>query len=119
MQLGGESGQAKDAGYDYPTGLVGFVARGCGKGATADITLYFYGQDSANLVLRKWQRGAYSTVPGATIQQVSIGNSTVAKAIYKVTDGSSLDDDGTADGNIVDPIGLGISVVGAPNTGIK
>jgi hypothetical protein len=95
------------------------VARGCGVGATADFSLYFYGQDASSLVLRKWQDSAYFNVPDATIQQMNIGGQSATKASYRVTDSSTLDDDGIADGNIVDPVGLGKSVVGSPNTGLK
>lgn len=118
VQIGRESAETADSGFDYPAGLIGFVARGCAVGSTADFTLYFYDQDSTSLVLRKWNDGVYSTVPGAVIQQVTIAGSTVTKASYQVTDGGSLDDDGVADGNIVDPVGLALSTVGVPNTGL-
>jgi hypothetical protein len=35
-----------------------------------------------------------------------------------VTDGGVLDQEGDVDSNVRDPIGLGISTVGAPNIGI-
>lgn len=119
VQIGLESSESKDAGFNYPAGLVGFVARGCSVGASAIFSLYFYDQSSSNLVLRKWQNGIYKDVPGATIQQVTIGGKSVAKASYQVTDGGSLDDDGIADGNIVDPVGLAASIVTVPNTGFR
>ncbi len=117
VQVGGEAGEGKDPGYNYPAGLVGFVARGCDVGGVANFSLYFYGQDSSGLVLRKWQNNVYFMVPGATVEQIAIDGQSAAKASYLVTDGSSLDDDGTADGNIVDPVGLASLSVGAPNTG--
>lgn len=119
IQHGLESDDAKDSGYNYPAGLVGFVARGCSVGGTADVSLYFYGQDSTGLILRKSRGSTYLTIPNATIQQLTIDGKAVAKASYKVTDGSSMDDDGLADGNIVDPVGLGLNVVSVPNTGIE
>lgn len=119
VQIGRESAESADSGYDYPAGLVGFVARGCTVGGVADFTLYFYDQDSSGLVLRKWRDGTYTSVPGAIIQQVAIAGNSVTKANYQVTDGSSLDDDGVADGNIVDPVGLALSTVGVPNTGLQ
>jgi hypothetical protein len=70
-------------------------------------------------VLRKWNDGVYTAVPGAIIQQVTIGGISVTRASYEITDGSSLDDDGVADGNIVDPVGIAQSIVGSPNTGLK
>ena len=36
---------------------------------------------------------------------------------YQVSDGSSLDSDGSANGTIIDPVGLGQAVIGAPRTG--
>jgi len=118
VQIGRESAESADSGYDYPVGLVGFVARGCTIGGVADFTLYFYDQESTNLVLRKWNDGIYTSVPGAIIQQITIAGNTVTKASYQVTDGGSLDDDGVADGNIVDPVGLAQASVGVPNTGL-
>lgn len=118
VQIGRESADSADSGFDYPAGLVGFVARGCAIGGVANFNLFFYDQDSGGLILRKWNDGSYRSLPGATLQQIVIGGKSVAKAGYQVTDGSDLDDDGTADGSIVDPVGLALSVVGVPNTGL-
>lgn len=119
VQHGLESADSKDSGFDYPSGLVGFVARGCNVGAKANVSILFYGQNSSGLKVRKYRDGTYLTIPDATVQQLTIDGKTVAQASYQVTDGSSLDDDGLADGNIVDPVGLGLSTVSAPNTGIQ
>jgi hypothetical protein len=119
VQIGRESAEAADSNFDYPAGLVAFVARGCNVGGAANFTLFFYNQESTGLVLRKWNDGVYTAVPGAIIQQVTIGGISVTRASYEITDGSSLDDDGVADGNIVDPVGIAQSIVGSPNTGLK
>ncbi len=110
-----------DAAYTYPGGLVRFVAVGCVPGATATITQYFYGlSNPSQFTMRKWDStgNTYTTVPGASFSTVTIGGQTALKAVYHVTDGSALDQDGTADGNIVDPAGPAVNVVGVPNTGL-
>ena len=118
--VGGESSEYKDAAYDYPTGLVKFVARCNTPGATASVTVYFYGNlDLSDVVLRKWNGGSsYTTITSAMLTKVTIGGETAIKAVYQITDGSVLDQDGVADGNIVDPVGLALNVIGVPNTGL-
>ncbi len=126
VQIGSESSATPDANYTYPAGLVGFVLRGCSVGGTATITKYYYGTyDLSKLTLRKLQNGVYLTVPGAVFTNVTIGGQPAVQVVYQITDGSSLDDDGIADGNIVDPAGIATAVlgttttVGAPNTGYE
>ncbi len=111
------SGAQADSQFDYPSGLVGFVGRSCGVGATVTVNLYFYNEATTNLVLRKRINDVYMAVP-ATISQTTIAGKTVTKATYSVTDGGVLDDDGITDGNIVDPAGLAKSLIQAPNTGL-
>jgi Tol biopolymer transport system component len=124
VQIGGESAGTADTGYDYPAGLIGFVLQGCTVGGTATITQYYYGTyDLSKLSLRKWQDNTYKNVPGAVFTSVTIGGQSAVRVVYQITDGSSLDDDGIADGNIVDPAGIATAVlaaatVGAPNTGL-
>jgi hypothetical protein len=121
-QVGAESttsGQT-DVAYAYPGGLVRFVATGCTPGATATITQYFFGLDpNATYTMRKWDstHHTYMTVSGATFAAVTIGGQSALKAVYQVIDGSAFDQDGAADGTIVDPAGPAILVLGAPNTG--
>jgi hypothetical protein len=121
VQVGGESGTAgqADVAYNYPGGLVQFVATNCTPGATATITQHFYGlTDPTAYAMRKWHDNAYTTVSGAVFSAVTIGGQPALKAVYQVTDGSALDDDNTADGTIVDPAGPAVLVVGVPNTGL-
>jgi len=47
-----------------------------------------------------------------------VGGQPVLKVVYSVTDGGPLDEDGTANGVIVDPVGLAQDAVGPPNTGV-
>ncbi|HSX36307.1 MAG TPA: choice-of-anchor U domain-containing protein [Patescibacteria group bacterium] len=122
VEVGDESASHHDAGYDYPFGLVGFIGTGCGApGSTVTITQYYFGTaDLAKLALRKWNTtsDSYSTISGAAISTMTIGGQPVIKVVYQIVDGGPLDQDHAADGNIRDPAGLGISVVGAPNTGL-
>lgn len=110
----------KDSGFDYPQGLVRFVAD-CGTpGFAANAKLFFYDVAKGSLSLRKHNpaRSAYYAMPNAVVGQVTINGTTVTTAAYEVTDGTTLDEDATMNGIIVDPAGLAISVVGAPNTGL-
>lgn len=109
-----------DSGFDYPVGLMNFTVD-CGTpGYTTTVTQYYYGLTNDNYVLRKYNPGihGYATVSGAAISQTTIGGQAVTKVTYQVTDGGLLDTDGTANGAIVDPVGLAQSVVGVPNTGL-
>ncbi len=117
-----ESTVQKDIAFDYPHGLVSFVASSCGQaGATVNINLFFYGDIKAGeFVVRKLNaNGSYSAIPNAQQSEVVIGGQKALKVSYSVVDGGPLDQDGTANGSITDPIGLGQAVIGAPNTGIK
>lgn len=118
-QIGLEPSAQSDAAFDYPAGLTAFVVRGCTPGASVPINVFFYGSYSAgNLVARKVKNGVYTTIPGAVLSAVTIGGQSALKLSYSVTDGGSLDQDGIADGNIVDPVGLASSTAAAPNTGL-
>jgi hypothetical protein len=112
----------QDAGFNYPAGLTNFTIN-CGEnshGATDNITLYFYGLDPAGLTLRKYNttNSSYATITPVSLEQVTIGGRQAAKVVYQVTDGGPLDQDGIANGIIVDPVGLGSNVVLIPNTGL-
>lgn len=110
----------KDSGFDYPQGLVRFAAD-CGTpGSTTAVTLFFYDVAKGSLGLRKHNpaRSAYYAMPNAVVAQSTIDGTTVTTAAYEVTDGTTFDEDATANGIIVDPAGLAASVVNVPNTGL-
>ena len=92
-----------------------FVGRDCGVGATVNLSVYFFGDYGSGLVLRKSKGGTYTTVPGVTLQRTTIGGNQVTIASYQVVDGGPLDQDGVADGNIVDPVGLAAAVTSTPS----
>jgi len=110
-----------DPAFHYPTGLLGFTVDCDNPGDTATVTQYFYGVPMVNtMVLRKYnsQTHTYSTVPGTTVTAVTIGGQTATKVTYQITDGGSFDEDGSANGAIIDPVGLAVPSVGTPNTGL-
>ncbi len=120
------SGSNADS-YNYPAGLMNFTVTCSAPGATVTVTQYFYGLHASNLVARKYNATthAYTTIPGAVITQTTIGGEQAVKVVYNITDGGTFDQDGLANGVIVDPAGPAVlaattgSGVGAPNTGLK
>lgn len=94
-----------DSGYSYPLGLFDFSAD-CGTpGFTTTITQYFYNPPAGSFVLRKFVNGSYQAVTGATMSNGIIAGHPVLLVSYQVVDGGALDDDGLANGVIVDPAG--------------
>lgn len=121
MTTSSESNNAvQDSGFNYPYGFVGFQVDCDTNGLTANLTLYHYNQFVNGLVLRKYfpSNSAYSTISSAVIGQSTIGGQSVVTASYQITDGGVFDTDGVANSVIVDPVGLGVPVVGVPNTGL-
>lgn len=111
---------APDAGFDYPNALINFTA-GCGElGAITTVKLYYYNVTDSNFIVRKYNPNTvgYSTIPGAILSQQTIASHPVTVASYHITDGGELDIDNQQNGTIVDPVGLGVTTVGAPNTGL-
>ena len=107
-----------DAGFNYPLGLMDFTMS-CGTpGYKATVTQYYFNADpSKKYVLRKFT-SSYSTMLDGSYSQVTVGGVPALKVTYTVTDGSSYDNDKTANGIIVDPAGAGVAAVGIPNTGL-
>lgn len=120
------SNGTQDTQFNYPLGLMVFTLNCNTPGETATITLHvFYDDDPGNVVARKYNRnsGTYSAIPEADISKLTVGGEKAVKIVYEVTDGGSLDEDGTVNGVIVDPTGLAVidtssdESVGVPNTG--
>ncbi len=108
----------KDSGFSYPYGMMDFRLD-CGTpGHQATVTQYYFGA-SGSYTLRKYTpaANAYTTVPGATFASVTIGGQAAVAVTYHIADGGPFDADGTANGTIVDPAGLGVVAVTAPHTG--
>jgi hypothetical protein len=111
----------QDSGYDYRAGFINFTAN-CGTpGYQTTAQVYQYGANASGLLARKHnpQTNAFFTISGASLSQVTIGGLPATRATYTITDGELLDVDGQANGVIVDPVGLAMLVVGAPNTGLR
>jgi TolB protein len=110
-----------DRGFLYPAGLLSFTLHCNTSGGTATVTAYFYGLSFTNsLTLRKYNSATkqYQAVPGATITNTTIGGTAATKVMYPITDGGSLDQDGTTNGVIVDPAGVAQPSAAVPNTGL-
>ena len=106
-------------GFDYPAGLMNYTMICPNPGMTATVTMYYFNVSPAGLFLRKYNAGklSYTAVTGATMESVTIGGVPATKVTYEITDGGALDQDGVSNGLIIDPIGLGEVVIGAPKTG--
>ena len=110
--------------FDYPAGLMNFTLTGCAVGGTETITQYHYGLAYSSLdqlVLRKYNStdASYTTITSAVFTEQIIGGLTALVVTYQVTDGGPLDQDGTANGTIVDPAGpaVGVDVLAATGVG--
>lgn len=104
----------KDNGYSYPYGLTDFTLN-CSRGDTVNVELYIHtAEDPEQFIPRKYnaQSQAFSDIPGSTLTKEVLGASTAIKLAYSLTDGGELDDDGQANGTIVDPIGLAVEKTG-------
>ncbi len=111
----------QDPAYTFEGGLWEYEAD-CDPGSTATITLYYYDTSSDGKVLRKFTphiNGYFNlgSEHGLTIEEQTIDGHTVTVVTFQITDGGELDDDQTADGTIIDPVGLASQAVTAPNTG--
>lgn len=106
--------------YSRPLGSMTGFSLYCGTaGATVPVTIIYDKQyDTAGWVLRHYNATthAYTTVNNAVFGTTTVGGVVKTTVAYSVTDGGTLDTDGTANGIIVDPVIPGIT--GAPNTGI-
>lgn len=110
----------QDRNFDYPFGMTDFSLN-CSRGDTVNVTKYiFTNAQPSGYVARKYnpKTQAYTDVPGSTITTVAIGGVNALKLDYSITDGGALDDDATANGVIVDPVGLA-TVSSLANTGIN
>lgn len=117
-----ESGlTVQDAAFSYPLGFVGFHLTGCDNGGTATVTVTFTGTfNPSAVVARKYNpnTNSFTTITGATKSTTTLDGNQALQITYTITDGGELDQDGTANGTIVDPVGLAVQSVGSPNTGL-
>lgn len=79
------------------------------SGSTQRVRLVFQTcQPPEQVIARKYSNRTkkFTTIPGAQITQTSLNGNTALMLSYDIADGGPLDDDGVANGVIVDPVGL-------------
>lgn len=110
----------EDSVYTYPVGFLNFTLIGCEPGGTATVTQYYYGDfDLDDMILRKYNSSddSYDTVDDVSFKLVTIGGESAMRVRYDITDGEELDQDGEANGTIVDPVGVAMVEIVSPKTG--
>lgn len=109
FQIGAESSQDPDVGYDYPGGLSSFWIVCSTPGQTATVRQYYYGiAGNETFTVRKRINNQYTEIHGAQIFGMPVGSDVVFLVQYEITDGGEYDDDGIVDGVIRDPSGAAI-----------
>jgi len=109
-----------DKKYVYLQGLLDYTLSCADPGHTTKTAIYYHDLEKNDaMVVRKYNS---KTKQYATISSAQIQGSSPVKVTYSITDGGDLDEDGAANGVIVDPVGLA-SIdgpgVGAPSTGFE
>lgn len=118
-----QSNATKDSTFVYPVGLTDFGLQCTNPGDSSTITIYYDKKyDTTGWVARKYSTAndTYSTVPGVTFGTFNRNGTLVTTMTYTLKDGGPLDEDGVANGTIIDPIGPAFmpgAGVGAPSTG--
>lgn len=117
---------SQDVAFSYPKGLVAFNLLGCTNGGQATIRLSFSSDaDPAAVTIRKYNQvlDTFTTLTaensGLSIERSTLGGNPAIVAEYTITDGGPLDQDGEVNGAILDPVGLGVSALSSPNTGVR
>ncbi len=113
------SSLATDTGFSPIINLTGFTLYCPTAGATVPVTIiYDKVYDTSKAVLRHYNptTHVYSTVAGATFGTTTVGGVQKTTVTYNITDGGPYDTDSTANGAIVDPVGIS-NTPNVPNTG--
>jgi hypothetical protein len=110
----------QDVAYSYPGGLVDFTIDCETPGYEAELQVFYYGLNPENPILRKFMstNNTFTSMLDAEFETVTIGGQQAISFTYKIVDGGDYDMDGEANGVIVDPIGMAVQALGAPNTGL-
>lgn len=105
-----------DAGFQYPFGLTDFVLN-CSLGDTVTIDKYVFTPetDVTDFSARKYRPNTHTfeAVENSTVESETIGGQHAIHLNYSIQDGAAQDDDGVANGIIVDPVGLAEVYVGS------
>lgn len=102
----------EDTDFTYPFGIMAFTLECETNGTTATVKKHYFTEaNPENAVLRKYnsKTKVFTTIGSATIRSITYQGRKALEVTYQVTDGGSLDEDGTKNGTIVDPVALGIS----------
>lgn len=103
----------EDPGYTYPHGLFEYELGCAKKGQSATVTVYLDAKYNEDWTWRKFNRFGlvYATVGDRAHRDTArVGTHTVTTISYPITDGNDLDEDGKANGVILDPSGPGVQV---------
>jgi hypothetical protein len=117
--------------YSFPAGLMTFTLVCPTPGMSTTVKQYFYGMTDTTLVARKYdpRSKSYALIENAQVTRSSIAGQSVLLVSYEIQDGGALDQDGVANGTIIDPSGPAllspqatpaptVLVAGVPNTGL-
>ena len=99
-----------DADYDYLVGMHDYALSCATSGAATQVTIYLDKEyDVSALIARKYSNatGAYSSASGVTFGTVTIDGTVRTTMQVEIVDGGQNDEDETANGVIIDPIGPG------------
>jgi streptogramin lyase len=109
-----EDSLTADTTQDYPLGLVDFCLDVV-DGSTNTVSITFETDLApSEVTARKYNPNTqtYTDVPNAEITETTLNSNPALKLAYDITDGGDLDDDGIANGTILDPVGLGVEADG-------
>ncbi len=98
----------KDGDNQFPAGLTSFQFTTT-PGATKTVTLYYdLPGNPSGYTARKYKTNSqtFIDVPNASITREDYNGKSMLKLTYSITDGGILDQDGVANGTIIDPVGL-------------
>lgn len=112
---------SQENGIDYPVGLNDFSLSCTSPGQSANVVLFYDQQyDTSNWNYRKFNRNTntFTDMAGSvTYSSANIGGTAVTTATYSITDGGSLDEDGSANQTVVDPSGPSVGSLAETGTG--
>jgi streptogramin lyase len=106
-----DSLSTSDTSQDYPLGLVDFCLDVV-PGSTNTVSITFETDLSASeATARKYNptTQTYTDIQDALITETTLNSNPALILTYDITDGGDLDDDNTANGTILDPVGLAIA----------
>ncbi len=104
-----------DPDFTYPFGFIGFTLTGLTPGDTAEITILYHNassSDTDSLQPRKYfpETQTFLDLEDYTVTATTVDANPAIQLTYSLTDGSTYDLDGAADGSITDPVALGVSI---------